>query len=176
LYIDVEHPIARSAFEYTSEIFTIQLRNTSEPNEIQYYWDFGDLTFSEDFEPTHEFLDSEDHVIILTISTARGCHDETELLYKAPAMVYIPNAFTPNGDGLNDFISIQGANIKMVRMQIFDRWGKQVHELNSTDDKWYGRRKDGDTEYTSAVFNYVVEWTDYRDETFRQTGSILLIN
>jgi len=176
LYIDVEHPIARSAFEYTSDIFTIQLRNTSEPNEIQYYWDFGDLSFSEDFEPTHEFLDSEDHVIILTISTARGCQDETELIYKAPAMVYIPNAFTPNGDGLNDFISIQGANIKKVRMQIFDRWGQQVSELNSTDDKWYGSRKDGDKEYTSAVFNYVVEWTDYRDETFRQTGSILLIN
>lgn len=176
LYIDVEHPIAGSSFDYTSDIFTIQLLNSSQPDELQYYWDFGDFTSSTDFEPTHEFLDSEDHIIILSVSTARGCLDVAELLYKAPAMIYIPNAFTPNGDGLNDYISIEGANINSVRMQIFDRWGKQVHELNSKEDKWYGSRKNGDTEYTSAVFNYVVEWTDYRDETFRQTGSILLIN
>jgi gliding motility-associated-like protein len=176
LYIDVEHPVASSSFDYTSEIFVIQLNNNSQPDELQYYWDFGDLTSSDSFEPRHEFLDSEDHVIILSISTSRGCVDETELLYKAPAMIYIPNAFTPDGDGLNDYISIQGANIKTVRMQIFDRWGKRVYELNSPEDKWYGTRKDGDTEYTSSVFNYVVEWTDYRGETFRKTGSILLVN
>jgi len=176
LYIDVEHPIAGSSFDYTSEIFVIQLYNTSQPDDLQYYWDFGDFTFSDSFEPKHEYLDSEDHIITLTTSTARGCLDETELLYKAPAMIYIPNAFTPNGDGLNDYIHIQGTNIKTVRMQIFDRWGKQVGELNSTEDKWYANRKNSDTDYTSSVFNYVVEWTDFRGETFRQTGSILLIN
>ena len=176
VYFDVERPIASSSFEYTSEIFVIQLHNTSQPDDLQYYWDFGDLTSSDNFEPKHEFLDSEDHVIILSILTSRGCVDETELLYKAPAMIYIPNAFTPNGDGLNDFISIQGANIKTVKMMIFDRWGEKVHELTTTEDKWYGSRKNGDTEYTSAVFNYVVEWTDHRGESFRQTGSILLIN
>ena len=91
-------------------------------------------------------------------------------------MIFIPNAFTPNGDGLNDFISIQGTNIRTVKMQIFNRWGEKVHELTTTEDKWYGSRKNGDSEYTSAVFNYVVEWTDHRGESFRQTGSILLIN
>ena len=176
IYIDVERPIASSSFDYTSEIFVIQLHNTSQPDDLQYYWDFGDLTSSDSFEPTHEFLDSEDHIIILSISTSRGCVDETELLYKAPAMIFIPNAFTPNGDGLNDFISIQGTNIRTVKMQIFDRWGEKVHELTTTEDKWYGSRKNGDSEYTSAVFNYVVEWTDHRGESFRQTGSILLIN
>lgn len=172
---EVEHITAKGAFNYTDVASVIQLINDSDPPGLEYLWDFGDNTSSTEFEPTHEYLDSEDHVITLTVTTDRGCEETFELIYKTTSKIYIPNAFTPDGNGTNDYISIQGDNIKTVKMQIFDRWGKQVYELNSTEDKWYGDHQKKGDDLTSSVYNYVVEWTDNRNSSFRKTGSILML-
>jgi gliding motility-associated-like protein len=171
----VERPVAVAAYEYIEEELVIQLFNASEPEILNYLWDFGDNTTSIEFEPIHLYNDYDDHVIILTVSTDRGCVDEYELIYKAPSSVFIPNAFTPDGNDPNNYISVRGYNIKTVKMQIFDRWGKQVYEINSPDERWYGESQKNNKGLTTSVYNYVIEWTDYRDDSFRKTGSILLI-
>lgn len=52
--------------------------------------------------------------------------------------VYIPNTFTPNGDGLNDTFGVSGEAIKEFSMQIFDRWGKLVFETDDANKRWDG--------------------------------------
>lgn len=57
------------------------------------------------------------------------------------AVIYVPNAFTPNGDGLNDSFGGVGEGITDYTMQIFDRWGNMLFESNSIDIQWDGNYK-----------------------------------
>ena len=54
------------------------------------------------------------------------------------AVLYIPNAFTPNGDGLNDTFGAVGEGITEYNMQIFDRWGNLIFESNNINVQWDG--------------------------------------
>jgi gliding motility-associated-like protein len=62
--------------------------------------------------------------------------NEVEII---PAMtIYIPNSFTPNGDGMNDTFGIAGEAIKEFRMQIFNRWGQLIFESANANQRWDG--------------------------------------
>lgn len=52
--------------------------------------------------------------------------------------VYVPNTFTPNGDGLNDTFGIAGEAISDFRMQIFNRWGQLIFETKNANERWDG--------------------------------------
>jgi len=54
------------------------------------------------------------------------------------AVLYIPNAFTPNGDGLNDTFGAVGEGITEYDMQIFNRWGNLIFESNEIKIRWDG--------------------------------------
>lgn len=57
-----------------------------------------------------------------------------------PAMTfYIPNTFTPNGDGLNDTFGVSGEAINDFSMKIFNRWGKLIYETTNPNQRWDGR-------------------------------------
>jgi gliding motility-associated-like protein len=75
--------------------------------------------------------------------------NETEV---TPSMfIYVPNSFTPNGDGLNDNFGISGEAIKSFSMRIFNRWGDMVFETSNVTDKWDGTFKG----QKAATGNYV---------------------
>ncbi|MBL7923219.1 MAG: gliding motility-associated C-terminal domain-containing protein [Bacteroidia bacterium] len=52
--------------------------------------------------------------------------------------LYVPNTFTPNGDGLNDTFGVAGEAIKDFRMQIFNRWGQLIFESSNANERWDG--------------------------------------
>lgn len=54
------------------------------------------------------------------------------------AVLYMPNAFTPNGDGLNDAFGGIGEGITEYNMQIFNRWGELIFESNDINNQWDG--------------------------------------
>ncbi|MEO5571062.1 MAG: gliding motility-associated C-terminal domain-containing protein [Bacteroidia bacterium] len=65
--------------------------------------------------------------------------NESEVI---PSMfIYIPNSFTPNGDGLNDTFGISGEAIQSFSLRIFNRWGDMIFETNNTTDQWNGTYK-----------------------------------
>lgn len=51
---------------------------------------------------------------------------------------YIPNTFTPNGDGMNDTFGIAGEGVLEFKMQIFNRWGQLIYESVNANDRWDG--------------------------------------
>lgn len=57
------------------------------------------------------------------------------------AVLYIPNAFTPNGDGLNDSFGCIGEGITEYTLQIFDRWGSLIFESSDMKVQWDGNYK-----------------------------------
>ena len=52
--------------------------------------------------------------------------------------IYIPNTFTPNGDGMNDTFGVYGEAIKEFNIQVYNRWGEMIFETASVDNRWDG--------------------------------------
>lgn len=52
--------------------------------------------------------------------------------------LYVPNAFTPNGDGLNDTWGIAGEAVKELNVQVFNRWGQKIFESDNASYRWDG--------------------------------------
>jgi gliding motility-associated-like protein len=88
--------------------------------------------------------------------------------------IYIPNAFTPNGDGSNDFFEMYGDKInwRNLAVSIWDRWGEKVFESDDINFKWDGRYK-GAIETGLYIYTISVTYTDGRGQNFK--GSITLI-
>lgn len=87
--------------------------------------------------------------------------------------IYIPNAFIPNNDGVNDFFRVYGKNLKYVQMQIFDRWGELLFESYSQDNGWDGTYKE--TMMQPGVYVYKVNVEYLNGIKMDKTGSVTLI-
>jgi len=122
----------------------VVLDNTSSANAVHFHWTFGDGGTSDLASPQHAFpmgVEAE-YVICLTATTANGCPDT----YCAPLPViglpgvYVPNAFTPDGDGRNDVFKVEGARLSPndFSLMIFDRWGMKVFEAKDPSASWDG--------------------------------------
>lgn len=79
---------------------------------------------------------------VLTIIDAHGCSStENILIMVNKAVVFAPNVFSPNGDGINDYFYLQGKGISIIKnLRIFDRWGNMVFEKTNipANDESYG--------------------------------------
>ena len=94
--------------------------------------------------------------------------------------VYIPNAFSPNGDGINDFFRVFGNSsvLRVQNMLIADRWGEIVYEaedINLDEEQrfWDGVHRGKDMNNNVLVYYVVVEYIDGRTEEFKGDVTIM---
>lgn len=85
------------------------------------------------------------HTTCLTVYTMEGCQDQIckEVIIENEVLFYVPNAFTPNGDGENDIFRPEGSGISTddYTMQVFNRWGQLIFESKDYDIGWDGTYK-----------------------------------
>jgi len=110
------------------------------------------------------------------ISNSANCKRRDSVLVKVEFVCgdfFVPNAFSPNGDGLNDMVNVHGFCIGTYNLQIFNRWGEKVFETTSMSDSWDGsfRGKNMDT----GVFVYKAEGITIDGKPFSIKGNITLI-
>ncbi len=86
---------------------------------------------------------------------------------------FIPNAFSPNDDGLNDVINVHGRCIETFNLQIFDRWGEKVFETSSITDGWDGTYRG--QKMNTGVFIYKADGVSIDGQSFNMKGNITLI-
>ncbi|MFZ6050384.1 T9SS type B sorting domain-containing protein [Halocola ammonii] len=119
----------------------------------------------------------------VTITTAFGCQAtfSSEVEENCSShMLYIPNAFTPDGDGLNDVFRVYGEGVVEYKMLIFDRWGTLVFESEDMNQAWRGEVRGGEKYPEHEVFTYRVIYK-YEEEDLsisdpvEKTGNITLI-
>jgi len=87
--------------------------------------------------------------------------------------VFVPNVFTPNGDGKNDILYVYGNYINTVEMRIFNQWGQQIAGINNKTQGWDGRHK-GNSQPV-GVYMYVLKAVLSDGRTVNKKGSITLI-
>jgi len=141
----------------------------------QWNWDFGDETAAVIQHPVHQYLDSGSYTVVLHIENQYGCKDSTEkvVIIKPTFAIYIPNAFTPDGDGINDFFFASGYGITQLETLIFDRWGEIIFEGYQLDSKWDGIYKN--LLVKTEVFNYKIRAKDIFGKWHEFIGKVTLI-
>lgn len=88
--------------------------------------------------------------------------------------IFFPNAFTPNGDGVNDTYWVGGNRILTFHMGIFDRWGKEITTLTAPYQEWNGKTKDG-KDAPEGVYTFKAVGAINTGNTFERSGTITLI-
>lgn len=104
-----------------------------------------------------------------------GCRvtDEFTVVVLNDAVVAIPTAFTPNGDGLNDYFGPLGKVPDGYRLQIFNRNGEVVFRSSSINQRWDGRYNG--MLQPASVFVYLVDYKDLQQKMHQQKGTFVLI-
>ena len=89
----------------------------------------------------------------LVVRDSLGCENSTAFLFGIACAFYVPNTFTPNGDGLNDIFYVVAGGAKDFSLIIHDRWGNQVFESDDLQKGWNGRAADG-SPYMPGIYAY----------------------
>jgi len=87
--------------------------------------------------------------------------------------IYIPNSFTPNGDGLNDMFGAYGEAILEFNMQVFNRWGQLVFEASHFDTKWDGTFEG--TKVPQGSYIYKLSAKGITGNTARKDGTVTVV-
>ena len=120
------------------------------------------------------FIDTGQTVIKLTATNIYGCTDSlSKTINIKDENIYMPNAFTPNGDGVNDYFKAIGHGIKSFKMSIYNRWGEEIFVSNSMLEGWNGTFKN--ELLPSDVFVYAVQADGYSGQVYLLKGTLTLL-
>lgn len=173
---------------------TFSFTNTSEDSITNHFWSFGDdLEDSYLDTPTHTYQDEGTFTTVLTVNNLQGCDTTfTKDVIVLPIKLKVPNIFTPNGDGYNDYFIIiesdeveeeegetrsragAGGNWKPLNtyyerteLVVFNRWGRKVYESSNYQNDWDGGNL-GD-----GTYFYVIKCKGFKnDHTYK--GSVAI--
>ena len=158
------------------ETFTDQ---TVSDSLTTWYWDFGDSTSSNVPNPVHEYPDTGTYQVMLAVLDTNACRDTVyhALTILPEYIFFIPNTFTPNGDGFNDVFLPKGVGINETGYQfyIFNRWGDIIWETDDFEAPWYGNGNDGSSLVQTGVYVWLIISRDYTGDVHQYTGHITLI-
>jgi gliding motility-associated-like protein len=149
--------------------------------EYQFSWsNSGSLSCADCPDPLAR--PTETTLYVLTVTDSNGCSFSDDVLVNVEVVfgIYVPTAFSPNGDGINDYFTLfSGPQVsRIVSLQVFDRWGGYVYEAENlvpgeVSGAWDGSFRGRVVEAGPYVYVALLEMTDGRREIIK--GDILVI-
>jgi gliding motility-associated-like protein len=174
-------PVANFTFEPESTTMTnpfISVSSTS-IGAYQWQWDFDTngsidaITENADFE----YLEAGIYPITLTVINEFGCvHAVTYPYNVLPVQnIYVPNAFTPDGDGYNDFFFVDGIGLNREHfdLYIFNRWGDIIFESHNPDIQWDGKHNNELVQ--QDVYVWLLKTRDIDGKTVTLRGHVTVL-
>jgi gliding motility-associated-like protein len=144
-------------------------------------WNFGDFNLSTSSlqNPVFTYPDSGCYPVMLLVQNAYGCKDSitSPVCINSFFTFYAPNAFTPNGDGVNDIWTPKGYGIdlKSYHLMLFDRWGNLMFETFTWGTGWDGRANQGLNIAQIDTYVWRVTLKDYMGNKHAYSGICNLI-
>ena len=172
-------PVA--AFTYApnppQENMPVEFTNSS-IGAVRFLWKFGDgdsLATSSSATIAHTYNETGTFNTCLIAINNFGCQDTVcqDVTARIVPISDVPNAFTPNGDGINDKVFVKGFGITKMIWRIYNRWGVLVFETADRNEGWDGTYKG--SPQPKEVYHYVLD-AQYSDKTtFQKKGDITLL-
>jgi len=91
------------------------------------------------------------------------------------ASIIVPNVFTPNGDGVNDYFILTTEGITEVNARIFNRWGEKIYEWYGINGIWDGRAYPSGKKVPSGQYFYVISAVDINGIAIEKQGNLSLL-
>jgi gliding motility-associated-like protein len=158
--------------------------NTSQ-GAISYYWHFGDPSANNVSNtsiltnPSHAYTNAGTYDVNLVATSIRGCKDTAMLKVEVTHdfSLYIPNAFTPDGNGLNDVFQPLGVGIDEdnYTMDIYDRWGEIIFTSDNFRKGWNGYVKGNSKIAPQGVYIYKIKLEDVLGNKLTRVGHVTVI-
>ncbi len=176
------YPKPKAAFTYdpsdpTRNFPTVYFKDISN-GAVNRVWDFGDNAFASNVtDPVHTYQDTGLYIVKLMVTSIDGCTDSVMQAVKVrdDIMIYIPNAFTPENNGVNDKFKIYGVGIEEYEIVIFDRWGKVVHKTSNTDVAWDGIDMNTGKPSPQGIYIYKAVIKDQVGDTHTRVDRVTLL-
>lgn len=154
----------------------IQFTNTATGDYESVLWDFGDGSFSGEENPVHTYLQVGNYVVTQTVTYPFGCSYTkiVTLVVEKGYKLLMPNAFTANEDGINDFFGPKYVGLKNMELRIYDTWGSLIYSEVGEDIRgWDGKIKDEEAENGNYYFTFLA--STFYDEVIEVNGTFVLI-
>jgi gliding motility-associated-like protein len=145
---------------------------------LMYHWTFGDGASSIQFEPNHVYADTGNYMVTLWVVNSYGCKDTVQHPVRVEPEFHwwIPNAFSPNSDGVNDGFNVTGISIVDVKLSIFNRWGDQIFYSEGRNNRdWDGSVVGMPEKAQEGVYVYQVIVKDVWGKTHEKVGQVYLV-
>ena len=155
-------PLADFSFTPPSPVFPDKIITFTDLSAItggsitSWYWIFGDDSVSTSRDTTHSYSQPGTYTICLVAKTIDGCTDTIckEYVIK-PYDIDVPNIFTPNGDGFNDYFVFRNLEFfPNSQLLVYNRWGQKLFESNDYDNKWNGGK------VSDGVYYFILNLSD----------------
>ncbi|MGB1318244.1 MAG: gliding motility-associated C-terminal domain-containing protein, partial [Flavobacteriales bacterium] len=171
-----EHPLAGFERDPAGDVpfgSDVNFTDTTMGQVTDWHWDFGDGMTSMLQHPTHNYTSPGSYWVEL-VAANHGCTDTARAGLEVKVIIDIPNVFTPNNDGVNDMIWLEGTDLELIKMTIFNRWGHSVYASEGRQFGWSGKNSGGE-DAEPGTYYYVIEM-NYKDgNVSEQTGFFTLI-
>jgi len=126
-------------------------------------------------DPEYSFSKKGDKLVTLVAVNGAGCTDtityNVHVTYDTK--IFVPNSFTPNGDGINDVFKAVGYNLESIHTQIYNRWGELIYESFGVNDSWDGTFKG--VKVIEGVYPYMIEAKATDGEPIYLSGNITVL-
>jgi gliding motility-associated-like protein len=136
----------------------------------------------QDGSDNRKLIAKESDVYYVYVTSQEGCASSDTITIKTDCQnvidfqdceIGVPDAFSPNGDGLNDELRVLGSCIDELSMQIYNRWGQMVYEITNPSNSWDG--KFNGEQLNNAVFAYKLKIKTFSGEEIEMKGNFSLI-
>lgn len=153
---------------------------STEANE--YTWLANGEVFSNEFEPIAELGTGTFDITLIASVVGSDCVSEDNdqiTLDPVPAFVQIPNVFTPNGDGANDFFNVVITEagfedfVEVITFKIYDRWGQLVYDNDNPPTGWDGQFRA--TDAPTEVYAYYIEYEIINCNNEAMKGNVTIV-
>ncbi|MES2284496.1 MAG: PKD domain-containing protein [Bacteroidota bacterium] len=156
--------------------------NDQSSSDVNYWsWDFGDSTTlaPSTSDPIHGYPNQVPgtYLATLIVHNSDGCYDTVaHQIVIGPAFTFfMPTAFSPNSNGINDHFFGSGIGIIKYDMLIFDRWGDMIFHGKDLSEKWNGKANKGGDDSQIDVYVWKVELTDVFNKKHSFIGTVTLV-
>jgi len=116
--------------------------------------------------------------VALVVISDKGCSDTLvrPLVVGEDYGIYVPNAFTPNADGLNDIFQPKGFGIVKYEISIFDRWGEKVYQTKVFNEGWDGTYQGrGNKIIEEGSYTWLINLTNVFGKSYELKGHVILM-
>lgn len=176
-----------AAFEATPDVATVVDANVQFTNQSSgigvntFQWDFGGVGISTDVNPTYLYTNAGEYFVQLIVTTPNGCLDTAihKVTVTPDVVLYVPNSFTPNGDGLNDvfqiFLPPTGVDYSTFSLMIFDRWGEMIYRTGDVNDFWNGSKNNSGPLLKQDTYVWKISFKDESKKYYERVGHVTLL-